>query len=440
MNIIYMHTHDTGRFIEPYGYNVPTPNLMNLAREGVLFRHAYCAGPTCSPSRSALLTGMTPHSAGMFGLAHRGFQMNDYSKHIVQFLNSNGFKTVLCGIQHEAPSSEMIGYDQVLDDQNYHMDDYDKDWTEWDLSRARMVARYIKESDKSPFFLSFGMFNTHREFPLVSDTVNPNYVLPPHPLHDNHDNRVEMARFISSAKVVDQCVGIVLEALKESGREDDTLLIFTTDHGLAFPLMKCNLFDTGIGVSLIFKFPGDPQIGRVTDALVSHLDIFPTICDMVSIDKPEWLQGKSLLPILKNQSDQIRTEVFSEVTYHAAYEPMRCIRTERYKLIKLFDDDTNIVPANIDDSLSKDFLLKNGYLRTNRDREMLFDLYLDPVERINLINDKNYKDVYQELSSKLHQWMLDTNDPLLEGPVEKPAGARVNTKSALGPQSGVYAE
>ena len=77
MNILYIHTHDSGTYLQPYGHNIPTPNLMKLAREGTLFRHAYCAGPTCSPSRAALLTGMSPHSCGMLGLAHRGFRIND---------------------------------------------------------------------------------------------------------------------------------------------------------------------------------------------------------------------------------------------------------------------------------------------------------------------------------------------------------------------------
>ena len=115
-----MHTHDTGKYIEPYGYNVSTPNLMKFAREGTIFRHAYCAGPTCSPSRVGLLSGMSPHSCGMLGLAHRGFRM-DCSKHLVRHLNRNGYETVLTGIQHEMPKAEMIGYLKILDDQNYHM-------------------------------------------------------------------------------------------------------------------------------------------------------------------------------------------------------------------------------------------------------------------------------------------------------------------------------
>lgn len=100
-NVLYIHTHDSGRVLSPYGYKVPTPEIERFARSAAVFRGAYCAGPTCSPSRAAMLTGTYPHQTGMLGLAQRGFSM-DYSRHLVQFLNRNGYHTVLCGIQHEA--------------------------------------------------------------------------------------------------------------------------------------------------------------------------------------------------------------------------------------------------------------------------------------------------------------------------------------------------
>ncbi len=111
MNILYLHTHDTGRYIQPYGYAVPTPNLMKLASEGTLVRQAFCAGPTCSPSRAAMLTGMNPHSCGMTGLAHRGFKLNDYSKHLAAFLGRQGYETVLCGrIYNEGKPSAVFPF------------------------------------------------------------------------------------------------------------------------------------------------------------------------------------------------------------------------------------------------------------------------------------------------------------------------------------------
>ena len=115
LNIVYIHSHDSGRYLQPFGYAVPTPNLQSLAAEGVLFRQAYSAAPTCSPSRAALLTGQCAHRNGMLGLAHRGFALNDYRKHIIHTLSRAGYKSVLAGLQHIAAEPGMIGFDQMLE-------------------------------------------------------------------------------------------------------------------------------------------------------------------------------------------------------------------------------------------------------------------------------------------------------------------------------------
>lgn len=431
MNIVYLHSHDTGRYIEPYGYAVPTPNLMAFAQESVMFRHAYCAGPTCSPSRAALLTGMAPHTNGMMGLAHRGFALNDYSQHAVQFLNSIGYETVLCGIQHEASRSSSIGYKRILADSAKTGED--------DLRNAELAAEYIKSARKGePFFLAFGMFSTHRDYPELDGTVNPDYVIPPFPLADTPENRNDMAAYIMLARTMDRCAGIVLQALRESGHEENTLIIYTTDHGPAFPRMKCSLYDTGIGVSLIMKHPSFSRSGTAIDSLVSHVDILPTIYDLIGMQAPEHLQGVSLLPLLRNQAVSVRSEVFSEVSYHAAYEPMRCIRTERYKLIKKYGPRLSPVLANIDDGSAKSFLVDRGLQNETYSEEMLFDLALDPVERINLIHQESHHKIAMDLRSRLENWMVETKDPLLQGDVPLPAGARINTPDSLSPRDASF--
>ncbi len=435
MNIVYIHTHDSGRYIQPYGYAVPTPNLMELAREGTLFRNAYCAGPTCSPSRAALLTGMSPHSCGMLGLAHRGFRLNDYSRHLTQFLNQKGFETVLCGVQHEAPAAQasgLIGYQKVLKSERLDNGNLK------DVDNAELAAGYITQKKDRPFFLAFGMVNTHREFPGIDEETNPNYVMPPFPVADMPDCRKDFAAFVSSAKIADRCVGIIMNALKESGHEEDTLVFFTTDHGIAFPGMKCNLFDTGIGISLIMKWPGNSRKGEVVDSLVSHIDIFPTICDLLKVEKPAWLEGKSMMPLFSGETGEIRDEIFSEVTFHAAYEPMRCIRTKRYKLIRHYGKHSGIVPCNIDDGFCKNFMVKHGWLEKKRDSEMLFDLFLDPVERVNLIPDVSYREIHENLSGRLEDWMRSTGDPLINGDAAMPEGARINKSTCLSPKDTDY--
>ena len=117
-NILYIHTHDTGRFTSVYGKNVPTPHVKAFAEDALAFRSAFCASPTCSPSRGALLTGRYPHENGLIGLAHRGFSITDKSWHLASFLRENGFETVLCGVQHEEKmynySSASQAYSQCL--------------------------------------------------------------------------------------------------------------------------------------------------------------------------------------------------------------------------------------------------------------------------------------------------------------------------------------
>lgn len=436
MNVVYIHTHDTGRYIQPYGFRVPTPRLQAFAEEAILFRQAYNAGPTCSPSRSGLLTGMAPHNCGMIGLAHRGFQLNDPSRHLASFLRSRNYETALSGVQHESRDPGSIGYERILHEGNKN----EKRDGSWDAENARRAAEFIRTRDSAkPFFLSFGMFSTHREFPDIAADIDSNYVIPPYPLADTKPNREDTAAFMSSAKIADRCAGIVLDALKETGLERETLIIFTTDHGIAFPRMKCSLYDTGIGVSLIVKAPGlERRNGTAVDALVSQLDLYPTICELLGLEKPDWLQGHSLLPLLRGETERVRDEIFSEVTFHAAYEPMRCIRTSRYKYIKLFDDHDGHVPANIDDGFGKTFLLDSGLLQESRERELLFDLHLDPVERVNKIGHPAYEAIYEQLSHRLAAWMEQTDDPLRHGKVPAPPGAKVNRLGSISPRLAEY--
>src|SRR6476659_8143743 len=112
-NIIYIHSHDTGRYVQPYGYQVPTPNIQHLADQGVLFREAFCAMPTCSGSRACLLTGESGVANGMLGLAHRGWSLTDYRHHLVHTLREAGYHSTLIGEQHISIDPDAIGYDEV---------------------------------------------------------------------------------------------------------------------------------------------------------------------------------------------------------------------------------------------------------------------------------------------------------------------------------------
>ncbi|HCI80331.1 MAG TPA: sulfatase, partial [Ktedonobacter sp.] len=145
-NILYIHSHDTGRYIQPYGYPVPTPRLQQFAEEGIVFRQAFCAAPMCSASRASLLTGQYPHSNGMLGLAHRGFSLNDYSHHLVHTLHNVGYYTVLIGEQHIAKEPDLIGYDRVVKVRNHHADVV--------VPRTQDILDSLPA--EAPFFLSVG--------------------------------------------------------------------------------------------------------------------------------------------------------------------------------------------------------------------------------------------------------------------------------------------
>jgi N-sulfoglucosamine sulfohydrolase len=423
-NIIYLHSHDTGRYIQPYGHAIATPNLQRLAHEGILFRQAFSAAPTCSPSRAALLTGQSPHRSGMLGLAHRGFSLHDYTQHLLHTLRAAGYYSALAGMQHLAAEPGRLGFDAHLESASTHAKDV-----------AGTAARFLQNAPSTPFFLDAGFFETHREFPAPEQEAA--YTLPPAPLPDARETRADMAAYHASARLLDDGVGTILAALEASGHAENTLVIYTTDHGLAFPRMKCNLTDHGIGVSLIMRGPGPFAASQSCDAMISHIDLFPTLCDWLNIPAPAWLEGCSFLPVLRGEVAEINEEIFAEVTYHAAYEPQRAIRTPRYKYIRRFGERTTPVLPNCDDSPSKELLLRHSWREARVPQEALFDLIHDPNESNNLVAASEYAAMLQELRMRLNRWMFETEDPLLLGPVPAPSGAAVNDAGGLSPKEAV---
>jgi N-sulfoglucosamine sulfohydrolase len=148
--------------------------------------------------------------------------------------------------------------------------------------------------------MSVGFFETHRDFFAPSSVRDRVYSLPPPFLPDTPEIRDDVAAYKASARSLDHGIGAVLNALHETALDERTLVICTTDHGLAFPTAKASLLDRGIGVLLIMRGPHFSG-GRAYDELVSHVDIFPTVCDMAGIKHPPWLSGRSLLPLVSGE-------------------------------------------------------------------------------------------------------------------------------------------
>jgi len=427
-NILYIHCHDAGRYIQPYGHTISTPNLQKLAAQGVLFRQSFCAGPTCSPSRAALLTGQSCHSAGMFGLSHMGWSLHDYSQHLVTTFKSVGYHATIAGVQHildGGKEREIIGYDEKLEGRDGG--NHENSRVVHDRGIANVAADYLrsyKDTHEKPLFMSVGFILPHRKFARSNAEIpqeDPRFLQPPAPLPDTAVVRSDTADYNYSARIMDSCCGQVFDALDEAGMAENTLVIATTDHGIAFPEMKCTLTDHGMGVYLIMRGPGGFKGGRVVDAMISHIDVYPTLCELLDIEKPAWLQGKSFLPIVRGETEEINDEIFAETNYHASYEPQRAIRTKRWKLIKRFDDEWNKrVGPNCDDGPSSDFLVKNGWLEHELPQLQLYDLLNDPQERHNRAEDPDCVQVVKELQQRLQSWMERTNDPLLKVAIALP--------------------
>lgn len=429
MNIIYIHCHDAGRYLSPYGHAVPTPSLAEFARHALTARQAHCAAPTCSPSRAALLTGQTAHQSGMLGLTHRGFALKDERQHLGVFLADHGYETALAGIQHEwAFANATPRYTTLLD----HGVPYDREDPTSDLRIAQKASAFLRErTDPRPFFLACGFYYPHRVHPKPDPRFDPDHINPPSGLPDDPVVRADLAGHLTACEWMDRAFAEVWTAIRETGRDRDSLIFFTTDHGIPYPGAKCNLNDAGTGVALILKAPGLARPGAASDALISQIDLYATICDYAGVPLPVWNQGRSLRPLLESPTDLPgRDALYSEVTYHGAYEPKRSVRTRRHRYVRNYLADGGPAPlANIDPSPSKAWMLGEKALPHFPVSEELYDLVADPAERNNLASAPMHAATLAELRARLDAWMRDTEDPLLAGAVPAPPGARIEPRA-----------
>lgn len=425
-NIILVITHDTGRHLGCYGRDVSTPNLDRLAEEGVRFAQAFCTAPQCSPSRASLLTGLVPHRHGLIGLAHRGFRLKPDVPLLPRILNRVGYATFLFGLQHETSDNpQILGYQHVPPVKSHSCQDV-----------APAFLEFLSSHPPQPFFASVGFFETHRPFPQTQGRTEPH--VPPF-LPDAPEVRRDVADLNESVRRVDEAVRAIVTALKRHRLWDNTLLVYTTDHGTSFPGAKATLFDPGIEIALLMHGPDDAfSGGKTVTTMVSNADLMPTFCEIAGAEPPSHLDGKSLLPLLKGEP-RLHERLFVELTYHAAYDPMRGIRTERFKYIRSFAERPFWLPPNVDNGFTKDWYRQHRpeVFRKGRRKEMLFDLQVDPWERHNLANDFAYASLLSELRVMLERWMDDTEDPLRHGHVPPPPEARVTPASSWGPEEGV---
>ena len=410
-NVLFITCHDLGRHLGCYGYaTVQSPALDGLAGSGVLLANGFCTAPQCSPSRASLHTGRYPHSAGVMGLAHHPFdwRLPPHERHLAQILGEHGFATALVGMQHLIAHgrAEELGYERVL--------------PVAPAPEAAVALLGELAADPRPFYLEVGFEEPHRPFDFGGAQPDDalGVAVPPY-LPDGPAARGDFAAFQGAIRAMDAGVGRVLAGLRELGLEDETWVVFTADHGSAMPRAKGTLYDPGIAVAMLMRWPGGGLRGGRYDALLSNVDVVPTMLDGLGFPLPANLQGRSFWPLLAGETYAPRTEIFAEKTFHTAYEPMRAVRTAAHKYIVNLELSTAVdVPADVRESPIYPLLIPE--LSRVRDHVELYDLTVDPWEGRNLAGEPGLAEVEEELRQRLLRWMRETGDPILAGPVASP--------------------
>lgn len=420
-NIILLISHDLGTHVGPYGIGAEvTPALNGLASEGLVLDRHFVTSPGCSQSRSSLITGRYPHANGQFGLSHLGWTLNRNEETLPAKLRGGGYRTALFGIWHLHEWS-LGGFSDVSEDVSV-VDHSPEGYAEVASVRA---ADWLKRNagQSAPFYLHVGFWEAHRPFcgqtgdPARLGALDTSGVMVPDYLPDNAETRMEFAHLKESVAAVDRGVDRILRALADSGQAENTLVIFTADHGLPFPRAKGTLYDPGIQVAFIARLPGLMKANTRKDALTSNVDVMPTLLELAGIEVGSRIQGCSFADLLRGRTKLARTEIFAEKTYHEHYDPIRCVRTETLKYIRNFAERPALVmPSDVYNSPTRCSMKQDEDFWGARPREELYDLTTDQRERVNVIEHRTDA---VALRGKLVQWMHETGDPLLAGPISR---------------------
>ncbi|MEQ7127596.1 sulfatase [Actinopolymorpha sp. B11F2] len=418
-NIVLVHWHDLGTRLGTYGVpGVPSPAVDRIAAEGVRFDRAFCATPLCSPARSALMSGRYPHANGMMGLQHRGWEYAPGIETMPMHLRGLGYHSANFGMQHESQDPSRLGYDEVYEGRD-HATGWQRADTVVDEATTWLAAA---DRRREPFLAVVGFFEVHRPYPAdLYPPDDPATVSVPAYLPDNPHTREDLAAFHGSIRVADRAVGRLVETLRAEGLLDRTWIVFTTDHGMAFPGAKSTLYDPGIQVSLLMRPPdGSAYRREPTSRLAAHVDVLPTLIDLAGGAQPAGLHGVSHAGWLRGDDIPVRAEVFAEKTYHDAYDPMRAVRTDRWKYIHNAEPGPRLLlPRDIEASATRAGM-GDAHL-VERAAVEVYDLTADPWERDNLAGKPEVADVERELADTLVRWQRATGDPLLDGPIPAPA-------------------
>ncbi|MFR9519402.1 MAG: sulfatase, partial [Rikenellaceae bacterium] len=386
-------------------------------------------------SRSVLLTGQFGHAIGAYGHVHdyHHFSTYDNVKSLPVMLSAGGYHTARIGKYHVAP--ETI----------YHFDTtYEADPR--NTVEMAEVSSAVFQSDK-PFFLYFCTDDPHRsDFTTAADdwrspnrfgnkdegyegvetiTFNHKDVLVPDFLPDNMETRREIAEYYQSIARIDQGFGRLMQHLDESGKADNTIVIYISDNGMAFPGAKTSTYEAGIKLPCIIKTPAmsSEARGTLNHSMISWVDMTPTLLEMAGVETDNKFHGRSFKNVIENEDTENWNAIYASHTFHeiTMYYPMRVVREGRYKLIWN-------AAYRLEYPFASDLFVSSTWQSVKRSGEKmfggrtvssflfrpefeLFDVEADPDEFNNLAGKKEYKEVLDYMTMRLQEWQKETSDP-----------------------------
>lgn len=464
-NIVLIVTDDQSPDLGCYANPVlKTPALDALAADSTRFTNAFATTASCSPSRAVILSGLHGHANGQYGLAHGPHKAEAYPSvaavSLPNQLNQLGYRTAVTGKYHVAPRAAFDFQEFIPGGRN-------------PVKMAEDSADFIKRNNEQPFFLYFCPTDPHRSgdfdeasewrpnlfgnkarqgaYPGVTEVFyDPAQVIVPPFLPDTPATRAELAQYYQSISRIDQGVARLIAILKEAGRWEDTLIVFTSDHGVPFPGAKTTLYDAGLRVPFIVRNPYQKKRGLVSKAMITHADITPSLLDFAggldtSKQAPtrfapvpqtpkqenagptfDTYQGRSWLGILTETAPKGWDRTAASHCWHeiTMYYPMRAWRHGRYKLIFNIANGTPF-PFAGDLWLAPCWqeALKQGpdapyggrTVKTfqNRPKFELYDLETDPWEFKNLAELPEHQQLLETMKADLKGFQKATNDPWL---------------------------
>lgn len=424
-NIVLMIGDDHGLELGCYGHPViKTPSMDRLAASGTRFTYGFAAVSSCSPSRSVLYTGMYNHTNGQYGLAHAVHNFASFPSVVSMpaLLRKAGYRTALIGKHHVRP------------EENYPFDMLPCPGGPRNvIAMAETARKFFGNIGETPFLLVMGYTDPHRD---ATDFANkgtyrgvkevhydPADIIVPPFLADAIETRQDLAQYCQSVSRLDQGIGAMLDAIEQTGHADDTLVIYVSDNGIPFPGAKTTLYDPGVNLPCLIRSPAQKQRGVVNHAMISWVDIAPTILDWAGVALAKDTAGRSVLPILDETDPAGWDTIFGSHTFHEVtmYYPMRMIRTRKYKyILNLAHELEYPIAGDLWNGLTWQSSLRRGDTQfgcrtvdalLHHPKEELYDLDADPNETRNLAGDPAHADVLADLRTRLRAWQEKTKDP-----------------------------